>query len=230
MGEGPFDGHPEAGGVEDACRPEERDIRQVLDPGVRPRTRHRVGVELLCDVGLQRIDAEDRGLHTRKGEEAAPFHLLDLPDHGLGEGDVHSERRTVDLASEQPSGPVTASLVDHSLRLDFRVAAILLHLEKEEVAEVESPGLLEPCQHIIRVAEHPEVDVLRGSRSLKPQLEDDRPLEDDSIAEERRHPGEEAVEDKKLAETGEFDAASGGLFAQPVLDRLLECYRGSILS
>ena len=95
--EGPVDGGPERSAVDVPRGREQRDVGEIFDPRVGALARQGVGVQLLCDVGLQRVDAEAPGLNANEVEEGAALDLFRMAVHWLGEGHIDPEGHAVDL-------------------------------------------------------------------------------------------------------------------------------------
>jgi hypothetical protein len=79
---------------------EERDVRQILHARVQARSRHRVRVELLGDVRLDRVEAQRGRRDAREGEDVFRHHDLRLTEDRIAEGDVDAEGLSVELTGE----------------------------------------------------------------------------------------------------------------------------------
>lgn len=93
--------------------------------------------------------------------------------------------------------------------------------EGHEVTEIESSGVFEAFQNVVRRADEPQVYILGGSCALEAKLEDEAAFQDHRVCEDGRDPGEEPIEDEELAATSQMDSG-GGAGAQSLLERRLE--------
>jgi hypothetical protein len=115
----------------------------------------------------------------------------------------------------------------HAVVPDLGMFRVGNHLEREEVAEVETRRFLESLEHAVGRPGKTEVHVLRRARSLESKLENETALENDSVSEHRDDAREKPVEDEKLSAARELGPALGGC-PQSLLECLLEALRRSI--
>lgn len=88
-----------------------REDHHRLHPGVRAKARHRVGVELLGDVGLDRVHAQGGWRDACKGQRVLGDHDLRLAEDGITECHVDAKRASVDLAREAALGTESNAVV-----------------------------------------------------------------------------------------------------------------------
>ena len=162
-------------------------------------------MELLGDVGLDRVHAQGRRRDARKRQRVLGDHHLRLAEDGVAERNVDAERASVDLAREAALGTESNAVVLHPVVLNLGVPGVRLDGEDHEVAQVALRGCIEPGEDVVRQAHHAEVDVRRGSCPLDPKLDGEATLECHGVAELEGDAGEEAVEHHELAATSEVE-------------------------
>ena len=95
------------------------------------------------------------------------------------------------------------------------------NLEREEVAEVEACGLLQPLEHALGRAHEAKVDVLRRAGPRQPQLEHEAAFEHGGVTERVNDAGQETIEDEKLPPSSQVGPRPRRR-PQTLLDGLLE--------
>jgi 56kDa selenium binding protein (SBP56) len=73
-------------------------------------------------------------------------------------------------------------------QIDVRMSRVDSYLEGHEVGEVDAARLLEPPEQPVWRAGQPQVDIARGARPLKPDLEHEAALERRRVAQHAREP------------------------------------------
>jgi hypothetical protein len=207
--------------VEGSGRGEEREVREVLDAGVRPPARHRVGVQLLRDVGLDGIEPERRRRDPCEREDVGGREHVGLTKDRIAEGHIDAERFAVGLASEPAVDAMAQAVVAHAVVQQRGVIGVCHHLEAHEVSDVEAAGALQLREETIGRSHHPQIDVLRGSSAREPQLEHEAALEGRRVAHRHDHAGEETVEHEQLAAPREVRATRRH-GPQPLFEGLFE--------
>ena len=110
------------------------------------------------------------------------------------------------------------SLIVHAM---LGVLVVWPDLEGHMVAEVEPAGLLQVSQDRARRAHHPQVDILRRSRSCESELEHESALDYDRISHCLENASEKSFEHEELATARECGAGRRPCL-EPLLDGLLE--------
>lgn len=87
---------------------------------------------------------------------------------GVRDTYVEPKRITVPLVCQATLDTEASPLVDGFLSFDRGVLGVRLHLEGQPVTRIQSSCFLERLQETVSVANEPNVDVLRGARSLQP--------------------------------------------------------------
>ena len=122
---------------------QEREVWQILFTREFGRVRgHRVRVQLLRDVRLDRVEPQ-----RRRGDAGEREHVLrddDLRARRIGSPNATSTPKglPVELARELALGAEPKPVVLHPVVLDLRVVVVRPDLERHEVAEVLATGLL----------------------------------------------------------------------------------------
>ena len=102
----------------------------------------------------------------------------------------------IKLAREPADRAKAKPVVEHPVVLDFWMILIRSDLECHEVAEVPSSRLLQPPEHVVGGARESQIDVLRGSGAIEPELQDKPTFERCRVPEHRDEAGQKAVEDR----------------------------------
>lgn len=165
--EGLLDRRANSGRLDPTCGRDERDVGEVLHPRVWARARHRVGVELLGDVGLDRIHAQRWWGDARERQHVLGDHELELAEDRVAERHIDAERSAVDLAGDGALGPKAQPLVLHPVVLDVGVPVIGTDGEHHEVAKVTACRAAESVEDVVGRAHDTQVDVLGGARALE---------------------------------------------------------------
>ncbi len=121
------------------CRNPGRDLHaHVSFPFARLpllRARHRVRVQLLGDVRLDRAEPRRRQGDAGEGEHFLRDHDVPLARDRIAERDIDAERLTVEFARELALGAKPKRVALHSAPLDRGVVVVRADLEGPEVAE-----------------------------------------------------------------------------------------------
>ena len=123
-------------------------------------------MELLGDVGLDRVHAQGRRLNARERQRVLGGHDVGLAEDGVTERDVDAKGATVDLAREAALGTEAHAVVLHPVVLDIRVPVVGADREHHEVAQVARPRGAKPAEDVVGRSHHAEVHVLGGARPL----------------------------------------------------------------
>ncbi len=192
--------------VESSGLREERDIRQILHPGVIALAWLRVGVQFLGNVCFARVDAQQRARDSHEGEKITPVELLDLTYQHVAECSIDSKGIAIWAAREQRVDPEAATLVDDSLPGDRVAMRGTIHFEDEVVPFVTAARELEFLQQGVRASHATQVHILRGASPSKAQFENDTPFEQGAFAEHREDSHEKAFEEEALPQPIHGDA------------------------
>ncbi len=103
-------------------------------------------MQFLRQMCLYRIDAQPRRWYIDDREAIFRCHFIGLPDHGVTDADIQTERVPINLACNLAYNSESLSIVLGRLSLDIRVVAVDLDLELHAIAEICSPRPLQPAQ------------------------------------------------------------------------------------
>ena len=181
-------------------------------------------MELLGDVGLDRVETQRGWFDPREGQEVVSGHDLGLAQHRVSEGHVDPECLTVEHPSQSALCSEPLTLVLDARSGDVRMARMRSDLEGHEVAEIDPASLLEPVEQPFRRAGYSQVDVAGGPRSLEPHLENETALQRSAVTEDSIQPCQVAVEDEELASSRDSNTRLRDV-AQPLVERRLERIR-----
>jgi hypothetical protein len=211
-------------GVQRLDAGEERDVGQVLDPGIRALSRHGVGVELLRDVRFERVYPERGGRDARETEDVVGDDDVGSTKDRIAECDVDSEWVALALSRKPAHCSESHAFILHALVVDLGVIVVGTDLEGEEISKIQASGFLELSEDILGRSRHAEIDILRGSRAFKAKLDDQPSLDRYRVAKHGDDPREEAIEHQKLASASKIGPrVRHG--PQSLLDSLLERLR-----
>ena len=90
-------------------------------------------MELLGDVGGDRVGDEARPWDADKGEHVAALDLKWMTHEWLGDGNVDTACAAVDASREAGLRTEPLAFVEQPVRLDRRVRRVGAHLEREKV-------------------------------------------------------------------------------------------------
>src|SRR6185437_7791294 len=110
-------------------------VWKVFHARVRASAGHRVGVELLRDVGFDRIQAQFRRRDSGKCEHVVRSDNLGRPNNKVAKCDIDAEVLTVELASQATLRAKSQPLILHAVVLDCRLLWVAADFEGHEVAE-----------------------------------------------------------------------------------------------
>src|SRR5438132_2839958 len=163
-------------------------------------------MQLLCDVRLDRVDAQGWWRDPRKAQNVLSGDDLRCSKHGVAEPDVDPEGLPVRLAGDPARCTKAKAIVDHRLALNLRVVGVRSDFEREEVAEIEPCRCLESCENAVGWTREPQIDVIRRSGAVETKLQDEPTLERRGVAQHLDDPRQEAIEHQELPLAGEGSA------------------------
>ncbi len=156
-------------------------------------------MELLCDVGLDRVYAQGRRGNSGECEGIICHDELRPAEHGVAEGHVDAEGAPVDLSGEAALGAKAHAVVLQPIVLDVGVAFVGADGEHHEVAEVTRCCSAEPTEDRVGRAHHVQVDVLGRAGPLDAKLDGEPALQRDGVAELESDASKESVKHDQLA-------------------------------
>jgi len=100
-------------------------------------------------VRLDRVEAQGRRCDAGESKDVLGDHDRGLTKDWIAEGDVDAEGLAVDFPRELALGAEAKPVVRHAVVLDLRVVFVGTDLEREEIAKVATPRLLQPREDVV---------------------------------------------------------------------------------